>query len=115
MAERIAEEINLPINIELSELGPQDFLHLLQFFREAKFEKPDGKCLSPAGEYNLMLGIQKQMSPEFVVTHQEKAEVFEGHPFIVEVGVCIGGKISNKPGIQVFRFANRIPMLLELR
>ena len=25
------------------------------------FKPPDGKCLSPAGEYNLRLGIQKEV------------------------------------------------------
>lgn len=35
----------------------------------------------------------------------------EGHPFLVEVGVSIGGSL--KPGINVFRFANRIPLLFE--
>jgi hypothetical protein len=37
--------------------------------------------------------------------------VHEGHPFLVEVGVALGGTL--KPGINVFRFANRIPLLFE--
>jgi DNA topoisomerase-6 subunit B len=113
LAERLATELGLDADMQLSQLSDNEMMRLLQLFREAKFETPDGKCLSPAGEYNLMLGIQKQMAPEFVVTHQEKVEVFEGHPFIVEVGVCLGSGKMVKPGIQVFRFANRIPMLFE--
>lgn len=38
--------------------------------------------------------------------------VFEGHAFIVEAAVSIGGK-ELKPGINVYRFANRIPLLFE--
>ncbi|XP_072055613.1 DNA topoisomerase 6 subunit B isoform X2 [Arachis hypogaea] len=38
--------------------------------------------------------------------------VFEGHPFIVEAGVSIGGK-NVKQGLNIFRFANRIPLLFE--
>ena len=121
-----------------------------QLFREVKFQPPDGKCLSPAGErtctgrewalpvgvaqlfvlraacarctsgfqrwysgvtvdgaaspprpsgeYNLLLGIQKRLQPELVVTHQETVSVFEGHPFIVEVGVSLNSKNQKKPG-----------------
>jgi DNA topoisomerase VI subunit B len=40
--------------------------------------------------------------------------VFEGHAFIVEAAVSIGGR-DVKPGINVFRFANRIPLLFEVQ
>ncbi len=38
--------------------------------------------------------------------------MFEGHPFIVEAGVSIGGK-NAREGVTVYRFANRIPLLFE--
>jgi DNA topoisomerase VI subunit B len=38
--------------------------------------------------------------------------VFEGHAFIVEAAVSVGGR-ELKPGINVYRFANRIPLLFE--
>jgi hypothetical protein len=38
--------------------------------------------------------------------------VFEGHAFIVEAAVSLGGR-ELKPGINVYRFANRIPLLFE--
>lgn len=79
---------------------------------QARFEKPDGMCLSPAGEYNLRLGITKELKPNMVATHAEPADVFEGHPFIIEAGVALGGT-GMKPGLNVFRFANRIPLLFE--
>jgi DNA topoisomerase VI subunit B len=40
--------------------------------------------------------------------------VLEGHAFIVEAAVSIGGR-DIKPGINVYRFANRIPLLFEVR
>ena len=43
-----------------------------------------------------------------------EAGVLDGHAFIVEAAVCLGGK-DTKPGINVFRFANRIPLLFEVR
>ena len=47
-----------------------------------------------------------------VATFKEQPAVFEGHCFIVEGGVCLGGEKA-KEGITVYRFANRIPLLFE--
>ncbi|KAL5708005.1 DNA topoisomerase (ATP-hydrolyzing) [Ranunculus cassubicifolius] len=64
------------------------------------------------GEYNLRLGIVKELHPDMVATYSGSAQVFEGHPFIVEAGVSLGGK-DVKQGLNIFRFANRIPLLFE--
>ena len=40
--------------------------------------------------------------------------MLEGHSFIVGAAVSIGGR-DIKPGINVHRFANRIPLLFEVR
>jgi len=93
-------------------LSSQQIVRIHQLFRQAKFDDPSGDCLSPAGEYNLRLGIIKELHPDMVATYEGSPHVFEGHPFIVEAGVSLGGK-DVKQGINVFRFANRIPLLFE--
>lgn len=72
-------------------------------------------CASPwrAGEYNLRLGIMKELLPEMVATHQGSVGVHAGHAFIVEAAVSVGGR-NIKPGLNIFRFANRIPLLFEV-
>ena len=40
--------------------------------------------------------------------------MLEGHAFVVEAAVSRGGR-DLKPGINVYRFANRIPLLFEVR
>jgi hypothetical protein len=64
------------------------------------------------GEYNLNLGIRKVLEPEFVATARDRPCAYEGHPFLVEAAVSLGGKDA-KDGISVVRFANRIPLLFE--
>jgi DNA topoisomerase VI B subunit len=96
---------------------------MTQVMKQVKFAPPDGGALSPAGEYNLRLGILKEIQPEktamgehLVATHQEKPAVFEGHSFVVEGGVSLGaaqGHATMKEGLNVHRFANRIPLLFE--
>lgn len=116
-AERLIAEMGPDFDplMHPSELkGRKDMLvRMQQLFKEAKFSLPDGSCLSPVGEYNLRLGIIKELDPDMVSTYRlPQVQVFEGHPFIVEAGVSVGGK-TVKPGLNIYRFANRIPLLFE--
>ncbi len=43
------------------------------------------------------LGIMKEMQPLYVATFSEKPAVLEGHPFIVEAGVSLGGAEVSEP------------------
>ncbi|KAK9847694.1 hypothetical protein WJX84_000913 [Apatococcus fuscideae] len=97
---------------DLRSLTSKQILMLHQLLHVAKFSDPSGSHLSPAGEYNLRLGISKELHPDLVATYQGDAHVLEGHAFIVEAAVSIGGR-DIKPGINIFRFANRIPLLFE--
>jgi len=101
-------ESKCPLDITGSQIT-----QLVQLLRRVEiFKPPDGSCLSPLGEYNLMLGIRKVFDPEIVATTRDRASAYDGHPFIVEAAVSLGGK-GAKEGITVFRFANRIPLLFE--
>ncbi|KAJ6821162.1 DNA topoisomerase 6 subunit B [Iris pallida] len=113
-AERLIEEMGTDFSPKMSvkSLTSQQIVRIHQLFRQAKFDDPSGDCLSPAGEYNLRLGIIKELQPDMVATYAGSPQVFEGHPFIVEAGISLGGK-AVKQGLNIFRFANRIPLLFE--
>lgn len=114
LAERLIGEMGPEFSPKMAvkSLTDQQIVRIHQLFRQAKFDDPSGDCLSPAGEYNLRLGIIKELHPDMVATYSGSAQVFEGHPFIVEAGVSLGGK-DVKQGLNIFRFANRIPLLFE--
>ncbi|KHG04255.1 DNA topoisomerase 6 subunit B -like protein [Gossypium arboreum] len=114
LAERLIGEMGPEFSPKtaVKSLTDQQIVRIHQLFRQAKFDDPSGDCLSPAGEYNLRLGIIKELHPDMVATYSGSAQVFEGHPFIVEAGVSVGGK-DVKQGLNIFRFANRIPLLFE--
>lgn len=84
---------------------------IVEVARKFKFVAPDPSCLSPIGPELLEAGIRKILKPEFVYVLQRKPISYGGHPMIVEVGVAYGGDIS--PGIHLYRFANRIPLLYK--
>jgi len=78
----------------------------------SKFLPPSAKTLSPVGTDVLQAGVQR-LAPEFVIFRQRAPSVYEGHPFIIETGVAYGGQLT--PGVNVIRFANRIPLLYDER
>ncbi|KAL7615898.1 hypothetical protein Lser_V15G04456 [Lactuca serriola] len=84
-----------------------------QLFQHTKFDDPSGNCLTPLGDESFCEGIYKVLQPKMVATYTAKsAQVYQGHPFIVEAGVSLGGKYFTQ-GINIFRFANRVPLLFE--
>ncbi len=74
------------------------------------FTAPTADSLSPAGVEFLRAGLQR-FNPEHCAVTQRAPSVYEGHPFIVETAVAYGGGLQ--PGIRLYRFANRIPLLYD--
>jgi len=114
LAARLVEEMRAGVDPDMDpkELTSQQVVRLHQLLHEVRFAEPSGNHLSPAGEYNLRLGVMKELHPDLIATHQGDVRVFEGHAFIVEAAVSVGGR-EMRPGINVYRFANRIPLLFE--
>ncbi|KAL4569869.1 hypothetical protein LXL04_025513 [Taraxacum kok-saghyz] len=84
-----------------------------ELFQQTQFDDPSGNCLSPLGESEFGLGIYKVLHPEVVTTYTAKRDqAYQGHPFIVEAGASVGGD-ELKQGLNIFRFANRVPLLFE--
>ena len=112
MAHKLVAEVNVSPDLKPLELVDKKITRLVQVLRSVQFKNPDGSCLSPLGEYNLNLGIRKVLEPDTVATARDRPSAYEGHPFVVEAAVSLGGP-HVKEGITVIRFANRIPLLFE--
>ncbi len=76
------------------------------------FLQPDAAVLSPVGEEILLAGVNKELQPEYSTVVTRPPASYSGFPFLVEVGVAYGGKVL-QPGVKLFRFANRIPLLYD--
>jgi DNA topoisomerase-6 subunit B len=114
LSARLIQELGYGFDIDMhpSEISDKQATRMQQLLADARFDDPDGSCLSPAGEYNLRLGIMKELGPEWIASFCAPALACGGHPLIVEACVSLGGR-DVKPGFNVFRFANRIPLLFE--
>jgi DNA topoisomerase-6 subunit B len=95
---------------KLSNQQVVSIVNALQSFPD--FLQPDASCLSPVGEQILLTGIQKELQPEFATVVTRDPSSYSGFPFLVEVGLAYGGKVL-QPGIKLYRFANRIPLLYD--
>ena len=76
------------------------------------FMSPDPSCLAPLGEEPLEKGMRKFFEPDFLAVIQRNASAYSGFPFVVEMGIAYGGNINTR-GINVYRYANRIPLLYD--
>ena len=95
-------------------LSHEEIVTLTQNLKKFKeFLPPDASCLSPLGQDLLKAGIMKELKPEYLVVSQRKPSTYAGHPFIVEMGIAYGGEIPRKNSFQIYRFANKIPLLYD--
>ena len=95
-------------------LSHEEIVTLTQNLKKFKeFLPPDASCLSPLGNDLLKAGIMKELKPEYLVVSQRKPSTYAGHPFIIEIGIAYGGAIPRKTSFQVYRFANKIPLLYD--
>ncbi|RDD53445.1 MAG: DNA topoisomerase VI subunit B [Candidatus Korarchaeota archaeon NZ13-K] len=98
-----------------SELTNDEVRALYEALRSYKgFLPPDPSVLSPLGEELLESGIRKELHPEFVKAVQRPPSVYEAHPFIVETAIAYGGLIKPTGDIQLYRYANKIPLLYDV-
>ncbi len=77
------------------------------------FKPPRADALSPLGEEIIEAGLKSVLEPEFVTAVTRRPAAYSGHPFIVEAGIAYGGKIKPKEEPQLYRFANKIPLLYD--
>ena len=101
-------------------LKPEDIVRVVRATRPFNdFLRPDTSCLSPIGKELFEAGIRKELNldseVDFLKVVQRKPATYSGFPFIVEAAVAYGPSVKsqNKPGITVYRFANRIPLLYD--
>lgn len=120
LAQRLAVELDKRTEGDVgpdstcADLNDKQVHQVAQLLRDTTaFPEPSADCLSPAGEYNLRLGIMKEFEPDLVATSSSNPVVYNGHPALVEAAVALGSKKQRKPGLSIFRFANRIPLLFE--
>src|SRR5437867_8727831 len=71
---------------------------------------PPTNCLSPIGEALIFKGLAARVKADFVTSATRPPAVYRGNPFQVEVGLAYGGQLAAEELVEVYRFANRVPL-----
>lgn len=121
VSERVAKEIcmasNLPETTRPTHMTLESCKQLLEGIGKVKIMAPQVDCLSPIGDKLIRKGLKhvlEEVRPEFYappVTRDPR--VHSGNPFLVEVGIVYGGGLPRDQQVQIYRFANRVPLLYQ--
>jgi DNA topoisomerase-6 subunit B len=77
---------------------------------KVKIMAPPTACLSPIGEELLAKGLQTRVACDFATAVTRPPAVYRGNPFQVEVGFAYGGQLPADELMELYRFANRVPL-----
>jgi DNA topoisomerase-6 subunit B len=91
---------------------------LYKAIQDTKLMRPPTDCLSPIGEAQILVGLQKEISADFFTAVTRDPAVYRGNPFQVEVGLAFARPqenegIGSEEPVRVLRFANRVPLLYQ--
>jgi len=81
--------------------------------KKTKIISPPTDCISPIGEDLLEKGLRKEINAEFYAAITRPPSVYRGNPFVVEVGIAYGGEQNAEGSMNLFRYANRVPLLYQ--
>lgn len=114
LAKRLINELGGDFSQEMkpSELTHKHVIRLQQLFSQVKFKEPSADVLAQAGEYNLRLGVMKEIRPEYIATYSTSPSSYQGHPFIVESAISVGTGLTFRFATS-YSAANKIPKIWQ--
>ncbi|MAG15519.1 DNA topoisomerase VI subunit B [Candidatus Woesearchaeota archaeon] len=112
-AKEICENASLLPSMKPREIGREQAEKIIQGISKTKIITPPTDCISPIGGELLEKGLKKEIEAEFYCSISRPASVYRGNPFVVEVAMAYGGKLTAEGPVTLMRFANRVPLLYQ--
>jgi DNA topoisomerase-6 subunit B len=113
LASEICERAGVGGEMKPSRVLPGQVELLYKAINSTKFMAPPTNCLSPIGRDLMLEGLKKQFKADVFHAVTRPPSVYRGNPFQVECGVAYGGDLPGDEPVQLFRFANRVPLLYQ--
>ncbi|MEE9292915.1 MAG: DNA topoisomerase VI subunit B [Acidobacteriota bacterium] len=114
VSEKVAEEIcqvaGVNPNARPRKMDVQQVEALFHAISKVKIMNPPANCVVPIGEELIHEGLKKTVQAEFYASATRPPAVYRGNPFVVEVGLAYGGDLPGDELIDLWRFANRVPL-----
>jgi DNA topoisomerase-6 subunit B len=93
-----------------SEISRDEAEKIHKAIQSAKIMAPPTDCIAPIGEDLILRALKAEVSADFYTSVTRRATVYRGNPFLIEVGLAYGGDLSSDAPINLYRFANRVPL-----
>jgi DNA topoisomerase-6 subunit B len=114
VSERVAVEIcrtaGLRPETRPRTLGVQEIEALFRAIPKVKIMAPPTTCIVPIGDELLLVGLKETVKAEFYTSITRPPSVYRGNPFQIEVGLAYGGDLPADELVDLWRFANRVPL-----
>jgi len=91
-------------------LAPAEVERLFKAIPKIRIMSPPTNCLSPIGAELIEGGLKQSIPADFYASATRSPAVYRGNPFQIEVGLAYGGKLPGDEPIDLWRFANRVPL-----
>jgi DNA topoisomerase-6 subunit B len=110
VAEQICRVAGVKADTDPRRLSTAHVELLFRAIPKVKIMAPPTACLSPIGEELLTRGLQSRLPCDFATAVTRPPAVYRGNPFQVEVGLAYGGQLPADELMELYRFANRVPL-----
>jgi len=114
VSERVADEIcrvaGLNPEARPKSLGVPQAEALFRAIPKVKIMAPPTSAIVPIGEGLILEGLKKAVTADFYTSTTRPTAVYRGNPFIVEAGLAYGSEMPAEDTIDLWRFANRVPL-----
>jgi DNA topoisomerase-6 subunit B len=110
VADQICKEAGVRPEAEPRRLSNGQVESLFRAIPKIKIMAPPTSCLSPIGETLLEKGLQTRVPCDFATAVTRPPSVYRGNPFQIEVGLAYGGELPADELMELYRFANRVPL-----
>ena len=114
VSEKVAEEIcrtaginpdSRPRSLKLEQMES-----LFRAIPKVRIMNPPTSCIVPIGDQLILEGLKQAVKAEFFTSSTRPPAVYRGNPFLVEVGLAYGGDLPADELVDLWRFANRVPL-----
>jgi DNA topoisomerase-6 subunit B len=109
--EQICKIAKVEMTRDPKNITPEESERLHKAMQMVKLIAPPTDCLSPLSEETIVEGLKKEIKADCYVAISRSPTVYRGYPFQVSVGLAYGGELLPDSSCQLFRFANKIPLL----
>ncbi|MFQ5701888.1 MAG: DNA topoisomerase VI subunit B [Acidobacteriota bacterium] len=112
---RVADEIAVAAGLRPKarphSLTPDQVERLYKGIPRVKIMSPPTSCLSPIGEDLIQRGLAAMVPGCDLYTSVTRSPaVYRGNPFQIEAGLAYGGPLKAEELVDLWRFANRVPL-----